>query len=333
MTFEANTIDDLMFDVLNELCQRPIDVITTKGKNGTSEIFGAMLQLNNPRARLSRTETRGKAFGALGEFLWYMSASNELSYIEYYLKDYKKCSDDGLTIHGAYGPRLFNMHGKHNQVKKIIELLSKKPNTRQAVIQLFDAEDLEKTHLDIPCTSTLQFIIRENKLNMLTSMRSNDAYIGLAHDIFCFTMLQEIIARSLNVELGVYKHFVGSLHLYKESINNAKQFLNEGYQETKWAMPSMPKGDPWRNINKIIKFENDIRKNYTIPIEDLSLDPYWSDLATLLKIYSIFKNKKYELIEDEKSKIKNQIYVMFIDKRIDEIKAKFARIQPKNNEQ
>ena len=43
---------------------------------------------------------------------------------------------------------------------------------------------------------------------MLTYMRSNDAYWGLPHDVFAFTMLQEILARSLTLELGTYKHAV-----------------------------------------------------------------------------------------------------------------------------
>jgi thymidylate synthase len=38
---------------------------------------------------------------------------------------------------------------------------------------------------------------------MVTTMRSNDAYLGLPHDVFCFTMLQEIIARSLGREIGI----------------------------------------------------------------------------------------------------------------------------------
>ena len=60
-------------------------------------------------------------------------------------------------------------------------------------------------------------------------MRLNDALVGLPHDVFCFTMLQEIVARSLSVELGGYKHAVGSLHLYKTHVDAAHQFLEEGW--------------------------------------------------------------------------------------------------------
>lgn len=330
MNFEADTIDDLMSDVITELLNRPFDVVPTKGPS--SEIFGAMLQLNNPRARLSLTETRGKTFSALGEFLWYMAKSNKLEYIRYYIKQYKVCSDDGETIYGGYGPRLFKMRGKHNQINTIIKLLTEKPNTRQAVIQLFDAEDLVGKHKDIPCTCTLQFILRDGKLNMLTSMRSNDAYLGLPHDIFCFTMLQEIIAMSLeNVELGTYKHVVGSLHLYEKNIDASKLFLSEGSQSKKFPMPVMPIGKPWMSIRKIINFEKKLRKNPESLVEELSLDTYWLDLVHLLKIHSLIKNKMYNLIELEMKKINNSNYLPFIQKKIDELKSKIE-IKKKENE-
>src|SRR5450759_4353018 len=116
------------------------------------------------------------------------------------------------------------------QIDNVINLLKKKSESRQAVIQLFDASDIVEVHKDIPCTCTLQFLIRQRRLNMITNMRSNDAFLGLPHDIFAFTMLQEIIARTLGVEMGTYKHAVGSLHLYDKNRNSAQQFLDEGWQ-------------------------------------------------------------------------------------------------------
>ena len=68
---------------------------------------------------------------------------------------------------------------------------------------------------------------------MVTNMRSNDAFLGLPHDFFSFTMIQEVLARTVNLEIGVYKHVVGSLHLYEENIEQAEQFITEGWQSDK----------------------------------------------------------------------------------------------------
>src|SRR4029453_8927030 len=100
------------------------------------------------------------------------------------------------------------------------------------------------------CTSTLQFVIRDHRLNLMTTMRSNDAYFGLPHDIFCFTMLQDLIARSLDIELGTYVHSVGSLHVYEEKIDFVSRYLDEGWQQS-MEMPPMPPGDPWRYVESI----------------------------------------------------------------------------------
>ena len=63
-------------------------------------------------------------------------------------------------------------------------------------------------------------------------MRSNDVFRGLPHDLFCFTMLQELIARSVGVELGSYHHMVGSLHMYEEDAKQLEEFIAEGWQAT-----------------------------------------------------------------------------------------------------
>ena len=75
-------------------------------------------------------------------------------------------------------------------------------------------------------------MIREGKLSMITYMRSNDLYLGFPHDIFCFTLLQELVARSLSVGVGTYKHMVGSMHLYDQDAEDAQEFLDEGWQST-----------------------------------------------------------------------------------------------------
>ena len=138
------------------------------------------------------------------------------------------------------GPRFFKQRG-HDQVRNVIDLLRANPSSRRAVIQLFEADDISRRYLEIPCTTTLQFMVRENRVHMITNMRSNDAYIGLPHDVFCFTMLQEIVARSLGYELGIYKHFVGSMHLYQFRPENAQRYFEEGVQRT-IEMPPMPDG-------------------------------------------------------------------------------------------
>jgi thymidylate synthase len=327
MYISAETLDDVMNEVLEALLARPFDVTATRSKNlgSSSEIIGIILNIKNPRARLSRTETRGRAFSALGEFLWYMSGNNSLDFITYYIDKYDDESEDGKTVYGGYGPRLFNFREKFNQIENVKNLLKKKPSSRKAVIQLFDAMDIASAHKEIPCTCTLQFFIRQGKLHMVTTMRSNDAFWGLPHDVFAFTMLQEILARSLSVEVGEYKHAVGSLHLYKKHAKLAQQYLDEKFQSTT-AMPVMPEGDPWPSVQILLGVESEIRNNKEVEMFNLALQPYWADLARLLQIHSLFKLEGFDVVKSVQQDMSSNTYDIFIERRLtDELKKKKKR--------
>src|ERR1700722_12591720 len=242
--FSGGTLDDVMRSVIDAIRLHGGRIHPSKG--WATELTGVLLELTDPRARLSRTETRGKPYSCLGELCWYLAKTNKLNFISYYIPRYKDYAE-GDEVFGAYGPRLFDWKGL-NQLANVTDLLGRKRDSRQAVIQLFDGHDIVGEHGDVPCTCTVQFMLRQGVLQMFISMRSNDAFIGLPHDIFCFTMIQEIVARTLSVELGTYKHAVGSLHLYDTDEEAAQQFLGEGWQSTQAPMPSMPVGDPWSEI-------------------------------------------------------------------------------------
>jgi thymidylate synthase len=317
MYLSDRNVDDLMHRVLRTLVSTKRQFTATRGE--FVEKPGVLLQLTNPRARLSQTEKRGKLFSCIGELLWYLSGTNSADFITYYAPGYAKDCVDGKTIHGGYGPRLFRTKRENvriNQVENVISLLKKNRGSRRGVIQLFDAADIATSHKEIPCTCTLQFMIRGDRLNMFTSMRSNDAFLGLPHDIFAFTMLQEVVARSLGVELGSYKHFAASLHLYTENQRDAEQYLDEGWQPTEKAeMPPMPAGDPWRSIQKVLRAERAIRKGSKVNVTALGLDAYWVDIVRLLLIHAHAKQKDAEAIRKIKRTMSCKAYHPYIDRR------------------
>jgi thymidylate synthase len=77
------TLDDLMRSVIEEILNNGNEIKPTKGS--AIEVTGVLLELTNPRARLSRTETRGKPFSCLGELCWYLAKTNDLGFISYNL--------------------------------------------------------------------------------------------------------------------------------------------------------------------------------------------------------------------------------------------------------
>lgn len=309
MRFTSGILDDLLRKILPKLLSSKNRPSPSRG--AARELVGVLLELEQPRARLSRTETRGKPFSCLGEFLWYLSRDNKLDFIRYYIPAYGDESEDGETVHGGYGRRIYDQRG-HDQLRNAIDILSVNPASRRAVIQLFNAEDIAQRHREVPCTCTLQFLVRNNRLHMLTTMRSNDAYLGLPHDIFCFTMLQEVVARTLGLEIGIYKQFVGSLHLYEKDCDSARQYLDEGVQST-IVMPAMPVGDPWPSLRRVLDAEFRIRRGLAPDANAWTMAPYWGDLIRLLQIFAATGTTAR--IEKLKAEMNFDKYAPYIDSR------------------
>jgi thymidylate synthase len=314
-------LDDLLRKVFPRLLASPNHVTATR--DSFRELTGVLLELERPLARLSRSETRGRPFSSLGEFLWYLSRDNRLDFIRYYIPAYDEETEDGETIYGGYGRRIFRQRSQ-DQFHNVITTLRQSPTSRRAVIQLFNAEDIERRYKEIPCTCAIQFLIRRNKLHMMTNMRSNDAYIGLPHDIFCFTMLQEVAARALGVGLGSYKHFVGSLHIYDRDSEDAQQYLDEGVQATV-PMPPMPRGDPWPAIQRVLDAEYRIRHGEVIDANTWGVSPYWADLIRLLQVFAARGNRV------KKQTLKEQMASSNYETYIDAPRVPTGRFQTKRN--
>lgn len=126
--------------------------------------------------------------------------------------------DDPVTGEPVAGPRYF--HGAYgfridNQLIEVARKLTADPETRQAVISIWDPyyDNAEGLH-DYPCTVALGFALRRDELHMRVVMRSNDVWLGLPYDTFQFAQLQASLANVLDVTCGTYVHHVWSLHLY-----------------------------------------------------------------------------------------------------------------------
>ena len=141
---------------------------------------------------------------------------------------FKNYAEDNGLFHGAYGSRTVDQYGP------IIERLKADPDTRQAVVTIWDAVlDLLPSKRDYPCTILHQFRIRDNKLNMSVYMRSNDVWLGAAYDFFQFTRVQIAIASVLGIQPGTYAHHVGSLHIYEQHYGAAESLKHttEPYED------------------------------------------------------------------------------------------------------
>jgi hypothetical protein len=145
---------------------------------------------------------------------------------------------------------------------------------------------LDATARDVPCACTIQFLIRSNRLDAIVNMRSNDAIWGWPYDIFIFTMFQELLACELQVELGSYFHFAGSLHLYEQHFDLARRILDD----TSASLFEMLPMQAHQQLGTFLQCENILRKGLPIPQEITEgLNGYWKDLALVLDWFRVAK--------------------------------------------
>lgn len=332
MYLRANTLDDLLDAAFKLLLKSKMRVSPTKGP--TVEEQGVVLELTSPRARLSRASEKGHVFSCLGELFWYISCKKDLASIEYYIKRYKKYAEPDGTVWGAYGPRMFG--GERSQYEVVRDRLKAKPDTRKAVMQLFDREDILADYEDVPCTCTLQFLVRDSFLHLVVHMRSNDVFMGLPHDVFAFTMIQEVLANDLGVKLGIYKHMVGSFHLYDRDREKVERYLKEGFQPTR-EMPAMSAGNPWNDITKLFEVESNIRKGGPDSVADTlprlaEVDPYWADFGRLFGIYALTRGEvdvpreRLKQVAELRKAMSSDFYTAYIRKRATKLTRQITRL-------
>ena len=195
-----------------------------------------------------------------GEWLWYFTGRQDTRFISQFGSMWSKLSDDGFSAHSAYGYLIKYAFG-FDQMEKVIEILQRDPNSRRAVININTPRKEVFETKDEPCTIALQFLLRDNKLNCICTMRSNDIYYGFPYDIAFFTEVQKRIADELGVGYGPYIHNVGSLHLYDHNYEAVKNIVENP-------------------VSKLITFDREAFKQYEYEladsIEERILSPYGS---------------------------------------------------------
>lgn len=203
------------------------DNITVRGMP-TKELTSMLITILKPEQRCILLKHRNDDIIAkCAEFLWMFNGQDDIASLSKYLPRAADYSDNGHTWRGAYGPRMRHWAGDTemiDQVKYVIDLLCRDPESRQAVISIWDPFIDTRPGKDIPCNISMQFMIRDGMLHMNLFQRSCDLMWGYSSvDVFNWCTLLELIAFWVNVRVGTFNHFIGSLHIYEKHWERAKK--------------------------------------------------------------------------------------------------------------
>lgn len=168
-------------------------------------------------------------FFHLMEGLWMLAGRDDVAFLTRYAKQLAAYSDDGVTMHGAYGRRWLSWFmplpegDGFNQLQWVIDELRANPDSRRCVIQMWDADiDPLKAQAggkDVPCNTAVYVLVREGRLEITVTCRSNDMLWG-AHgaNAVHFSMLQEYLAAGVGVPVGRMFQVSNNYHAYEATL-------------------------------------------------------------------------------------------------------------------
>lgn len=168
----------------------------------------------------------------LMEALWMLGGRQDVAFLAQFVKRMVEYSDDGVTLHGAYGYRWRNLWA-NDQLVKVVDMLRNDPTSRRAVISMFYAPydlfgGVMPNSRDIPCNTQIYLRIHHNnakgvpELDLTVMCRSNDAVWG-AHgaNAVHFSVLHEFLAHDLGVAVGTMYQFSNNYHIYTNQYDPA----------------------------------------------------------------------------------------------------------------
>jgi len=253
---------------------------------------------------------------ALAETVHILSGNNKVDMLKFYNSNIPQYSDNGIVFNAPYGERMVFTF-EVNQFEDVLYKLLKDKESRQAVIIYSDPfkDNVGINTKDRACNISSLFLIRDNKLDLTQTIRSNDVLWGLPYNFIQFTTIQEIIADFLDVEVGDFYLLSNSLHLYEKQLEEAKLIrpfdIYDYFRPYEIKLPIVLKGNCdkcGKNPQRLACFfqdfanlERSIRNGFVIDLIQVEEFPiykdlpvYWQDLLKVFLSYYYWKNKETE---------------------------------------
>lgn len=237
MTITSNRFSTIYKMLLDEIYNNPDYVDLSPRGFKIKEKTNIEILLTNPKNNLYTNLIRSPQLKYLyGELLWYFLGRNDLKFISKYSTFWEKIANEDGTINSAYGNLLFkekNVHGITEWQWAYTSLIND-IDSRQAILRFNKPKHSYNGNNDFVCTLNGIFHIRNNKLNFTTTMRSQDMWFGIIYDIPFFTLLQQQMRLHLlpyypKLELGSYRHYVISAHVYEKDFEQIGLMLKEEF--------------------------------------------------------------------------------------------------------
>lgn len=292
----ARNLTDALTGVLDDVLDRGVEV-HARGQNQL-EVRAHLLTIERPTERvLVLPARRNNIFAQIAETVWVLAGRSDIEFLGRYLPRAAEFSDDGLTWRAGYGPRLRDWGPGTDQLAGVVHRLREDPNSKRAVMSIFDPASDYGDSKDVPCNNWLHFLRRGDSLNLSVAVRANDAIWGFSGiNFFEWSVLQEIIAVSVGARPGDLNWFVGSMHVYERHYATAERIRRNTAPVSPYhyGVPSLAitttVDELDRQLDSVLKAERLARDGEYVPRVAGLTDPFFAACTRMLQIYNMVRN-------------------------------------------
>ncbi|MDA0987088.1 MAG: thymidylate synthase [Bacteroidetes bacterium] len=173
----------------------------------------------------------------LHEVLWYLSGEDHIRNLRKHTKIWDAWADENGNLETAYGrywrkfpsAQINQLTGEYevneiDQIGEVLNLLRTQPNSRRMVISAWEPGNAFRSKLP-PCHYTFAFNVSEKKLNCHLTQRSGDIALGIPFNIAAYSLLTQILAKEVNLNVGYFSHTIVDAHIYVNHIDGLKEQL------------------------------------------------------------------------------------------------------------
>lgn len=285
MLVENKTFAESYSDLIRLFHNYPLlSSIKCRGQSVSHEFTNIQLLFNVSEGISIYSSSNSRAIPivfVLAEWLWINSADNSVANISRFNKAMEHFSDDGVILNGAYGPRIFPL------IFRALQKIKDDLHTRQAYIPIFQPADQGSDSKDIPCNTSLQFLRRDDILDLIVTSRSSDFITGLPIDAIHWQILLTLVRNYLGdpIKVGRVFYNLASLHIYEKDREQFEKW-DPTIGEHTWKLPRYCNLDYFnRPLDRVNTFE-DLLSIYVQRPEDAIL---------FRRLEGIFQNRKFKV--------------------------------------
>ena len=121
---------------------------------------------------------------------------------------------------GEFGYTYAERLSRGKQLEQLIFRLKTDPEARQHYLTIWNAFDIQNAggKHRIPCSLGYLFQIRDNALHITYLQRSCDFALHFINDIYLAHMLQAWVAGTVEIRIGRFIHWIGSMHVFNKDV-------------------------------------------------------------------------------------------------------------------